>query len=87
MAEVVQDAQEAHWRAPTVLGPLWGAALPAATEKVSEACKDCGTEFMIGAGFCHACGLSRSASGEPTVDKAVVVGDTPSARLGMTRTT
>jgi hypothetical protein len=37
------------------------ATLPSATPKMAEACVDCGAEFMIGARFCHACGLRRPA--------------------------
>jgi len=59
MAEVVHDAHQDFWRSPTVLEPLPGAVLPAAGLDLAEACADCGTEFMIGARFCHACGLRR----------------------------
>ena len=60
MAEVVQDTQHDFWRSPTVLGPpVVEAALPAAAPEMAEACADCGTEFMIGARFCHTCGRRR----------------------------
>src|SRR5713226_8429580 len=59
MAEVVHDAHQEFWRSPTVLEPLAGTVLPAAGLDVAEACADCGTEFMIGARFCHTCGLRR----------------------------
>ena len=59
MAEVVQDTQQEFWRSPTVLGPVPGAALPAAPLQVADACSGCATEFMIGAHFCHACGRRR----------------------------
>ncbi|MGO8794651.1 MAG: hypothetical protein ACLQLC_07500 [Candidatus Sulfotelmatobacter sp.] len=42
---------------------------------MAEACADCGTEFMIGARFCHTCGLSR-----PLADAAAI--DTVSAWNG-----
>jgi hypothetical protein len=66
MADVAQDTQQEFWRSPTVLHPLTETALPAAVHSVSsselaDACADCGTEFMIGARFCHTCGLSRPA--------------------------
>lgn len=66
MADVVQDTQQEFWRSPTVLNPLTETALPAAahpttSSDMAEACADCGTEFMIGARFCHTCGMSRPA--------------------------
>jgi len=62
MAEVVQDTRQEFWRSPTVLEPpVVEAALPAAAPEMAEACADCGTEFMIGARFCHACGRHRPA--------------------------
>jgi hypothetical protein len=74
MAEVVHDAQHEFWRSPTVLEPLVETALPAAAEDKAEACVDCGTEFMIGAGFCHACGLRRPVLAEANTDAAVIAG-------------
>jgi hypothetical protein len=59
MAEVVQDTQQEFWRSPTVLEPAVEAILPAAAQDMAEACADCGTEFMIGARFCHTCGRRR----------------------------
>jgi hypothetical protein len=38
---------------------------------MADACADCATEFMIGAGFCHKCGSTRpvvSASGAAAFD-------------------
>jgi hypothetical protein len=61
MAQVVQDAQQDFWRSPTVLEPALETTLPVATAEMAEACADCGTEFMIGARFCHTCGLRRPA--------------------------
>ena len=58
MAEVIHDAHQDFWRSPTVLEPLPGTVLPAGLD-LAEACADCGTEFMIGARFCHTCGLRR----------------------------
>lgn len=84
MAEVVQDTQQEFWRSPTVLDrtvldptvldPAVEAALPAATGQMAEACAECGTEFMIGARFCHTCGLRRPALTSDSADAAVVAG-------------
>jgi hypothetical protein len=59
MAEVVQEAQQEFWQSPAVLDPVVEAMLPAAPAEMAEACGDCGTEFMIGARFCHTCGRRR----------------------------
>lgn len=59
MAEVIQDAPQEFWRSPIVLEPPAVAAPPAAAPAMAEACADCGAEFMIGARFCHTCGLRR----------------------------
>jgi hypothetical protein len=53
-----------------VLEPPAVAAPPAAAPALADACADCSTEFMIGARFCHTCGLSRPtmhASAEPAL--------------------
>lgn len=68
MAEVVHNTQHEFWRSPTVLGPLVESAPPA--QALTEACAECGSEFMIGARFCHTCGLRRPVleqSGLPEV--------------------
>jgi len=62
MAEVVNDVQQEFWRSPTVLEPAVEAALPAASQEMAQACAACGSEFMIGARFCHVCGQRRLAS-------------------------
>ncbi len=66
MAEVVQDTQQEFWRSPTVLEPAVETALPAVRPGLAQVCAHCGTEFMIGAQFCHACGLCRTAAATST---------------------
>src|ERR1700691_412264 len=61
MAEVINDAQQEFWRSPTVAQPLAGDSVEATSQRAVEACAGCGTEYMIGARFCHACGLERPA--------------------------
>lgn len=51
MSDLVRDAQQEYWRPPL--------AQPAAEPALAEACRRCGTEFMVGAAFCHICGLGR----------------------------
>src|SRR5580692_4744974 len=74
MAEVVQEAPQEFWRSPLVLEPPAVAAPPAATPAMAEACADCSTEFMIGARFCHTCGLRRPAMMTVRADAARMAG-------------
>jgi len=61
MAEVLNDTQQDFWRPPAILEPSVEAALPSAPQQdMAEACGGCGGEFMIGARFCHTCGLRRA---------------------------
>jgi hypothetical protein len=53
MSEVMQNQAQEFWRPPMVAEK--------ASEPMAGACK-CGTEFMIGARFCHVCGAARSSS-------------------------
>src|SRR5947207_1099678 len=56
MADIVRDAHQEFWRPP--------AAQPEPIANLAEACRRCGTEFMVGAAFCHICGSNRhQASG------------------------
>jgi hypothetical protein len=53
MSDVVHNAQHDFWRPPgqpEVAGPT-----------MVEVCDGCGTEFMVGAQFCHVCGGRREA--------------------------
>jgi hypothetical protein len=59
MAEVIQDTPQEFWRSPTLPDPAAAAILPVAARDMTEACADCRSEFMIGARFCHTCGLRR----------------------------
>ncbi|OLC95274.1 MAG: hypothetical protein AUH86_12430 [Acidobacteria bacterium 13_1_40CM_4_58_4] len=54
MSEVANETQHEFWRPPA-------AQQAAALAGMVEACDRCGTEFMVGARFCHVCGTSRSA--------------------------
>jgi hypothetical protein len=67
MGEVIQNTGQEFWRPPAVLEPLVvESALPLAqVHYATEACAECGSEFMIGARFCHTCGLRRPAPPEP----------------------
>jgi hypothetical protein len=52
MSEVFHDSPQGFWRPPAI-HPETETALPAAT------CQRCGSEFLTGSRFCHACGASR----------------------------
>jgi hypothetical protein len=68
MAEVIQDTQQEFWRppAPAVELPSEPSTLMA-VPAMAAACPHCGTEFLLGSHFCHACGASRP---ESRADKA-----------------
>ena len=55
MSDLVHDTQHEFWRPP--------AAQPAAEPVLADACRRCGTEFMVGAAFCHICGTNRHRAG------------------------
>lgn len=60
MAEVVNNTSPEFWRPPVVLEPAAVPASSAPALSATESCGGCGGEFMIGAKFCHRCGLVRS---------------------------
>lgn len=69
MSDVVQNTQPEFWRAPSPLVSEEEAS-PAttsggATPAMAEACSRCGTEFLLGARFCHTCGARRSETVSP----------------------
>jgi len=53
MADLAQNARQEFWRPPQEQPAVH--ALP-------DACRRCGTEFMVGAAFCHICGMGRHRS-------------------------
>ena len=62
MSEAVPTAQHDFWRPPAVV------TQPSVVEPISsasEVCTECGSEFMVGAGFCHVCGGARG-DGQPS---------------------
>ncbi|HXM66790.1 MAG TPA: hypothetical protein VN911_08670 [Candidatus Acidoferrum sp.] len=61
MGEVIQNTGQDFWQAPTVLEPLAEVSSPDVVQYESETCAECGSEYMISARFCHACGVRRSA--------------------------
>ncbi len=55
MAEVVQNTQHDFWRPPLQTSP----APEMVRADLIEACDRCGSEFIVGARFCHSCGATR----------------------------
>jgi hypothetical protein len=75
MAELAQGTQPEFWRppSPTLAEEVTvGEALPA----MAEACRRCGTEFLLGSHFCHSCGGRRPMAMSSTnrADAAAIVG-------------
>jgi hypothetical protein len=56
MSDVLPNTQNEFWRPPAVVPE------PAASPISLETCPGCGTEFMVGAKFCHACGSARQVA-------------------------
>ncbi len=53
MSEVAHNEPQEFWRPPVMASETLPPSLP-------TACRACGTEYMVGAGFCHVCGASRA---------------------------
>lgn len=52
MAQAVQNTPQEFWQPPV--------AHPQSLPALENACAGCGSEFMVGARFCHVCGASRA---------------------------
>jgi hypothetical protein len=52
MAQAVQNPTQEFWQPPV--------AHPQSLPALESACAGCGSEFMVGARFCHVCGASRA---------------------------
>src|SRR5229473_5262523 len=61
MADTVHNAHQEFWRPPI--------SQPETAASLAEACRRCGTEFMVGAAFCHVCGSSRHHANAVAVRK------------------
>lgn len=58
MAEVVQGTPQEFW-SPPVATVADEVTLREAVSAMAEVCPQCGTEFLMGSRFCHACGIRR----------------------------
>lgn len=57
MSEVVHETQQEFWRPPSPVVAEEG--VREAAPPLAEVCPNCGTEFLFGSRFCHACGGRR----------------------------
>jgi len=75
MVEVAQETSQEFWRPPmpVVADEVLVREVPLA---MAEACRRCGTEFLLGARFCHTCGGKRpvAISPEARADAAEMAG-------------
>lgn len=53
MVQAVRNTPQEFWQPPI--------AHPQSSPALENACAGCGSEFMVGARFCHVCGSSRAA--------------------------
>ncbi|MGC1371987.1 MAG: hypothetical protein WA824_07615 [Candidatus Sulfotelmatobacter sp.] len=83
MAEFVHDAQQDFWQSPARLEPSPGSHVSAGAQTMANACAGCGTEYMIGAKFCHACGGSRPSLAETGSDLRSGVRSLEGLKVGM----
>ncbi len=58
MAEAARDVQQEYWRPPAQSAGQADAGVALHHHLV---CQQCGTEFVVGARFCHVCGSQREA--------------------------
>jgi hypothetical protein len=59
MEQVADKVQQEYWRPATQHQRV--REIPADVRSQMEVCESCGTEFVVGARFCHVCGGGRQA--------------------------
>jgi hypothetical protein len=59
MEQVAEKLQQEYWR-PAIQNDR-GRETPVDVRSRIEVCENCGTEFVLGARFCHVCGGERQA--------------------------
>ena len=64
MADVIRDTQHEFWR-PAMVREITTEeiAVSEVVPSLAEACARCGSEFLLGSRFCHACGAHRPEKG------------------------
>jgi uncharacterized OB-fold protein len=76
MAEVAHETHQEFWQPPTAVLADPVVIAPETTHTMAEVCPSCGTEFLLGSGFCHSCGRRRPEALSPhaKTDAAVIAG-------------
>ena len=88
MADVVPGAQQEFWRPPSVAGATPEADGPSGiVQPFAAACMACGSEFMIGAKFCHSCGVQRPLAAKTASNVQLVADNLLERSLVWTRDT
>lgn len=64
MSDVAQETQQEFWRPPMPAVSSEVVVHPA-TPTMAEVCPRCGSEFLLGSRFCHACGVRRPEAMSP----------------------
>ena len=61
MAQVIHDTEQEFWTPPAVVREATSEpiAVSAVVPTMAEVCPRCGSEFLLGSRFCHACGAHR----------------------------
>ena len=75
MSEVVQETHQEFWRPPSPVVAdeiVVRQTVPA----MADACRRCGTEFLLGSAYCHSCGGRRPQATSPAAktDAAALAG-------------
>jgi hypothetical protein len=75
MAEVAQETSQEFWR-PPVPAIAEEAVIHPSVSAMAEACRRCGSEFLLGSRFCHTCGGKRQIAISPQAraDAAEIAG-------------
>src|SRR5260370_1579960 len=84
MSEVIHDAQQEFWRPPAPVEGAGGVAASVAAPAMAETCSHCGTEFLVGSRFCHACGGRRAQLAIPGPGHGVPAASSGGLADGMT---
>jgi uncharacterized membrane protein len=57
MADLLHETHQEFWQPPTAV--MTGGVVVDSAPIMAEVCPRCGTEFLLGSGFCHSCGTRR----------------------------
>ena len=74
MADLLHETHQEFWQPPT--GVMTGGVVVDSSPTMAEVCPRCGTEFLLGSGFCHSCGGRRPEALSPSArsDAAEIAG-------------